>query len=79
MTGQKQIPERQLLMILYEENPKVSLALLRIMMDVLDEMKLCAIDRTPNHLVEVQVNAKAPKINLEDSKILGRLISQCIL
>ena len=79
MTGQKQIPERQLLMILQAENSKVSLALLRIMMDILDEMKLCAIERTPNHMVEVQVNAKASKVNLEDSEILGRLISQCIL
>jgi single-stranded-DNA-specific exonuclease len=79
MTGQTKIPEKQLLMTLKAENPKISLALLRIMMDILDEMKLCLIERTPNRLVEVQVNTKSPKVNLEDSAILGRLISQCNL
>ena len=78
VTKQSQIPERQLLMILYAENKKINLAKLRIMMDILGEMKLCEIERGSGNLVGVRVNHRAEKVNLENSKILERIISQCI-
>ncbi len=78
-TGQTQVPERQLLMLLGSENKKISLALLRFMMDILNEMKLCTIERGEHNLLEIHIDHKAKKVNLEDSMLLGRLVSQCIL
>ena len=78
VTKQSQIPERQLLMILCAENNKINLAKLRIMIDILGEMKLCEIERGYGNLLEVRVNHRAEKVNLENSKILERILSQCI-
>jgi hypothetical protein len=77
VTRQDRIPERQLLMILCAENPKMNLALLRFMIDVLNEMGLCRIERGRNNLLEIHVEHGAGKVNLEDSKLIGQLISQC--
>lgn len=79
VTKQERVPERQLLAILGAENPKMSLALLRLMVDVLNEMGLCRIERSPGNLLTVEVVHSSAKVNLEDSAILGRLISQCVL
>lgn len=78
-TGKDRIPERQLLTILGAENARMNLALLRIMVDILNEMGLCRIERSPNNILDIQVLNTANKVNLEDSKILGRLMSQCLL
>ena len=78
-TGKERIPERQLLMILCAENRRMSLALLRIMIDILNEMGLCRIERGPSNILDIYVEHGTKKVNLEDSEILGRLLSQCIL
>ena len=73
------IPERELFMILLAENPRINLAKLRFMLDILTEMKLCTIERGGTNLLEIHLIPNAKKVNLEDSEILGRLMSQCIL
>ncbi len=79
LTKKTQIPERELLMLLCAENDKVNLIKLRLMIDILNEMKLCTVERGPYNLLEIHLNPKAQKVNLEDSQILCRLMSQCIL
>lgn len=78
-TAQNRIPERQLLAVLCAENPKMNLALMRILMDVLVEMGLCRIERAPNNILTINIEHSVSKVNLEDSKLIGRLMAQCIL
>ncbi len=50
---------------------------LRVILDVLDEMKLCHIQYHEFDLIEFHVDLSAPKVDLESSPILCRLKSQC--
>lgn len=77
LTQRTQIPERELFMILLSENEQMNLAKLRFMLDILNEMKLCFVERSSGNLIEIHLNPKAQKVSLEDSEILGRLLSQC--
>lgn len=77
LTKRTQIPERELLMILCAENERLNLTKLRFMLDILNEMQLCTVERSPYNLLEIHLNPKAQKVNLEDSKLLGRLMAQC--
>lgn len=50
---------------------------LRVILDVLDEMKLCSIQYHEFDLIEFHVDLSAPKVDLESSPILCRLKAQC--
>jgi single-stranded-DNA-specific exonuclease len=50
---------------------------LRIILDVLDEMKLCKIAHREFDLIEFEVDLSAAKVDLESSPLLCRLRQQC--
>jgi len=77
LTGKTQIPERELFMILCSENEGMNFTKLRFMLDILNEMKLCQVERSRN-LLTIRLNSQSGKVNLEDSKILTRLMAQCV-
>ncbi len=77
LTGKTQISERELFMILRAENESMNFVKLRLMLDVLNEMKLCQVERSRN-LLTIRLNSQSGKVNLEDSQILARLMTQCI-
>ena len=55
----------------------INRAKLRVILDVLDEMKLCSIQYHEFDLIEFHVDLSAPKVDLESSPILCRLKAQC--
>ncbi len=74
--GNSRIPERNLLTILCNGDPNMNLVKLRLMADILNEMKLCRIERGLYNLLEIHICEQKKKVALEDSQILRRLLAR---
>lgn len=73
-----EMSEKQLLSIVKTASVGgINRAKLRVILDVLDEMKLCSIQYHEFDLIEFHVDLSAPKVDLESSPILCRLKAQC--
>ncbi len=76
--GLSDISERQLLSkVDAASGGKIRRVKLRIILDVLDEMKLCDIQRDAFDTIEFHVDMTASKVDLESSALLRRLRSVC--
>ena len=73
-----EITEKQLLSLLKSiPSVRMNRIKLRVILDVLNEMKLCSVIYREFDLVEFEVNLSAAKVDLESAPLLRRLKSHC--